>query len=72
MSQIKVPYLNVGFYFIFSPKRKKKKKKKNTKTKKKQSTLIVKFNIWRFLGMTSVGCEVVLEAEVQSHFPVNN
>lgn len=70
MSQIKVPYLNVGFYFIFSPKRKKKKQQK--KNKKKQSTLIVKFNIWRFLGMTSVGCEVVLEAEVQSHFPLNN
>ncbi|KOS45022.1 hypothetical protein ACN38_g4039 [Penicillium nordicum] len=71
MSQIKVPYLNVEFYFIFSPKKKKKKKKK-TQKQKKQSTLIVKFNIWRFLGMTSVGCEVVLEAEVQSHFPVNN
>ena len=35
-----------GFYsiFIFFPK--------------KKSTLIVKFNIWRFLGMTSVECEL--------------
>lgn len=47
-------YVNVDFILFFP---------------NKKSTLIVKFNIWRFLGMTSVECQGVLEAcgPVTSH-----